>query len=270
MPDPRSTHAPRTALSTSSADRIVVRDLDLCGDLIGKTCFSEFFLLLLTGRRPTEALIALTDATLVAIAEHGITPSVLAARMTYASDPAALQGALAAGLLGCGRVVLGASEAASVLMGRIAAELENGTPLDDVVGEHLHRWLRIEKQALPGFGHRQHKQGDPRATALLALARNLGSEGPYIRILDAIDRLHSSYVGRRLPMNVTAAIPAVLIDAGFPPAVIKGIPLIARSAGIVAHLLEESENPIAFPMADAAVAWASGTDNGSARQGSMT
>ena len=89
-----------TAISDVHVDRVEVRGYDLCDALIGKINFTEYFLLLLTGSRPSVALVAITDATLVAIAEHGLVPSVQAARMTLAAAPEALQGAVAAGLLG--------------------------------------------------------------------------------------------------------------------------------------------------------------------------
>lgn len=240
-----------TAISTSFPDRIVVRGYDLSSDLIGQVSFSEFFLLLLTGQRASPELVKLLDATLVAISEHGLTPSVQAARMTYSSDPNALQGAVAAGLLGCGSVVLGASEAAAKFMAPIAVELEAGAPLEETVVAHLRR-LRSEKAALPGFGHREHKDGDPRAKRLLEMARELGTAGRYVEIVEGIIRLHPDVFGRTLPINVTGAIPAVLLDAGFPAEMVKGVPLVARAVGIIAHLLEESRDPIGFFLADTA------------------
>lgn len=97
---------PRTAICTSDEHTIVVRGQDLCRDLIGRVSFSDYFFLLLTGRRPDAACSAVLDATLVAIAEHGLVPSVQASRMTFAAAPDALQGAVAAGILGCGSVIL--------------------------------------------------------------------------------------------------------------------------------------------------------------------
>src|SRR5688572_17710086 len=105
-----------SALSTSNADTIVVRGKDLCRDLIGQVSFSEYLWFLLSGELPGPAQRRVLDATLVAIAEHGLVPSVQASRMTYAAAPEALQGAVAAGLLGCGSVILGAAQDAGRLL----------------------------------------------------------------------------------------------------------------------------------------------------------
>jgi hypothetical protein len=99
-----------TSISTADAASITVRGKDLCTDLMGRLSFTSYFYLLLTGREPTEQQTWFLDLLLVAIAEHGLVPTNQAARMTYAADPASLQGAVAAGILGCGTVVLGTAE----------------------------------------------------------------------------------------------------------------------------------------------------------------
>ena len=104
MPGGRKTH-----IAKASAERVEVRGRDLVGDVMGRLTFTEYFHLLLTGDEPTEQQRFFLDLVLVAIAEHGLMPSNIAARMTLAADPAALQGAVAAGLLGAGPVILGTS-----------------------------------------------------------------------------------------------------------------------------------------------------------------
>src|SRR3954468_18061601 len=134
-----------SALSTSTPESITVRGKDLCGELIGKTDFTSYFWFLVTGAQPTEQQKFFADAVLTAIAEHGLVPSVVAARMTYAAAPEAFQGAVAAGLLGCGSVVLGSAEVA----GRFLSELvHKDTPAEEGV-----RALRAERKPIPGFGH---------------------------------------------------------------------------------------------------------------------
>ncbi|WP_340524774.1 citrate/2-methylcitrate synthase, partial [Cupriavidus necator] len=96
-----------TAIAHVDLHGVSVHGKDLSQELIGKIGFTAYFLFLLTGRQPDEKLVAITDACLVAIAEHGLVPSVQAARMTLAAAPDALQGAVAAGVLGCGSVILG-------------------------------------------------------------------------------------------------------------------------------------------------------------------
>jgi citrate synthase len=152
---------PRTAICTSDEHTIVVRGHDLCNDLIGRVSFSEYFHLLLTGRKPDAAASAVLDATLVAIAEHGFVPSVQASRMTFAAAPDALQGAVAAGILGCGSVILGASETAGRLFAEVAARVDAGEALDAVALDTIRR-LKDERRSIPGYGHPLHKSVDPR------------------------------------------------------------------------------------------------------------
>ena len=110
---------PFSTIATSDADSITIRGKDLCSELIGKLNFADFYFFLLTGEMPTPQQSFFVNATLVTIAEHGLTPTVQAARMTYDADPAALQGAVAAGILGAGSVVMGTSE----LCGRFLHEI---------------------------------------------------------------------------------------------------------------------------------------------------
>jgi citrate synthase len=229
---------PFTAIATSDAESITVRGRDLCGDLIGRIDFTRYFWLLVTGIEPDDRQLFLANAVLVAIAEHGLVPSVVAARMTYAAAPEAFHGAVAAGLLGCGSVVLGSAEAA----GRFLAGLvEGGTPAEEGV-----RALRAEKKPIPGFGHPQHSGGDPRANLLLRLAAEQGMEGAHIAKLREVEAAIPAVLGRALPINVNGAIPAVMLDAGFPLGALKGISLLARTASLIGHLQEETDRPIGF------------------------
>jgi citrate synthase len=232
---------------------VVVRGFDLCGDLIGRIGFTEYFLLLLSGRRPSRHLIDALDATLVAIAEHGLVPSVQAARMTYAAAPTALQGAVAAGLLGCGEVILGAVESAGAFISSIEAAVRAGADRDETIKTRLTD-LKRNRQSLSGFGHPLHKPEDPRAWRLIEYAREIGIASTHVAILEATHALLPSVYGRALPLNVSGAIAAVLLDAGFPQEALKGVPLVARAAGLIAHLLEERRKPIGFKLADAGAA----------------
>ena len=198
------------------------------------------------------------DATLVAIAEHGLVPSVQAARMTLAAAPEALQGAVAAGLLGCGSVILGASEAAGRLLDEVLAEGNARDGLEDaarvVVGRH-----RAARKAIPGYGHPLHKQKDPRAVRLLDVADEVGVTGRYTAAAHAIERILPEIVGKPLVMNISCAIPCVLLDAGYPLLALRGVPLLARAASLVGHLLEEQQQPIGFQMSQAGAARPSAT-----------
>ncbi len=231
-----------TSISTADADGITVRGKDLVIDLMGHASFTEYFFLLTTGRQPTDDQRFFLDLLLVSIAEHGLVPTNQVARMTYAADPDFLQGAVAAGLLGCGKVILGTTETAGKFLidanERIAAE---GLGMDDLVIEARDAGARI-----PGFGHPLHKPVDPRAQRILSLAEEHGVAGAYVLLArgleDSVDRLWP----KPLPMNVSMAIPAVLLDLDFPPAVLKAIPILARTASLLAHLAEESSMPIGF------------------------
>lgn len=245
---------PYTAISTSDAERIVVRGKDLCADVIGKTDFTSYFWLLVTGAEPTPKQKFFADAVLTAIAEHGLVPSVAAARMTYAAAPEAFQGAVAAGLLGCGTVVLGSAEASGRFLNACLAKSKaEGLSHRDAALAAV-RELRANKQAIPGFGHPQHSAGDPRAHLLLRLAKEQGAEGDNIAMLNAIGDVLPEALGKPLPINVNGAIPAVMLDVGFPLTALKGISLLARTAGLIAHLQEESERPIGFILSGKAAA----------------
>jgi citrate synthase len=238
---------PRTAICTSDEHTIVVRGQDLCRDLIGKLSFADYFFLLLTGKEPDAACSTVLNATLVAIAEHGLVPSVQASRMTFAAAPDALQGAVAAGILGCGSVILGASETAGRLFADVAARVDAGEALDDVAAATI-RALKESRQAIPGYGHPLHKANDPRVDRLIEVAAEAGADMRYVRIAQALERVIPGIVGRELRMNVSAAIPAVLLGVGFPVASLRGVPILARTAGLIAHLAEEAQTPSGFAL----------------------
>jgi citrate synthase len=234
-----------SAISTSNESTILVRGRNLAEELIGRISFTDHFWLLLTGAMPTAAQRRVLDATLVAIAEHGLVPSVQVSRMTLAAAPEALQGAVAAGILGCGSVVLGSSEAAGHFYAAIAAQVAAGGALT-LAAQTVVLEYRTARRPIPGYGHPQHKDQDPRATSLFAVAAEAGSAGVHIDIARQVERLLPDLIGKPLKLNVSGAIPAVLLDAGYPLGALKGVPILARTAGLIAHLLEEQVRPIGF------------------------
>ncbi len=237
-----------SAISTSDDETIVVRGRDLSKELIGRINFVDYFFLLVTGRAPDAAASRVLDATLVAIAEHGIVPSVQAARMTLAAAPDAMQGAVAAGVLGCGSVILGASETAGRLFVRIDALAREKELSLDAAAEQVAREMRAQGQAIPGYGHPLHKVRDPRVARLFTVAAEAGAPGRFVAVAEAMERVLPAVTGRELKLNVSAAIPAVLLDVGFPLAAMKGVPILARTAGLIGHLVEEMDKPIGFAM----------------------
>ena len=242
--------APYTAISTADSSSITVRGRDLCHDLIGKIDFSDYFFLLLMGKEPTQDQRFFINALLVAIAEHGLVPSVQAARMTLAAAPEALQGAVAAGLLGSGSVVLGSAEAAGRFLYDLVAASE-GKNSAEIALKRV-RKMHETKAPIPGFGHPQHSGGDPRANVLLALAKQRGLEGPYLSMLRTVAEILPEAIGRPLPININGVIPAILLEIGFPVTALKSISILARTAGLLAHLQEETSQPIGFIMSHAA------------------
>jgi citrate synthase len=182
----------------------------------------------------------------VAIAEHGLTPSVQASRMTYAAAPDALQGAVAAGILGCGSVILGASETAGRLFTEVNEAAGNGD-LQAAAKQVVQRW-RAAGQAVPGYGHPLHKERDPRVARLFAVAKEAGTSLRFIDIAEAVEAVIPDVVGKDLRLNVSAAIPAVLLGTNFPLRALRGVPILARTAGLIAHLTEEAVNPSGFAL----------------------
>ena len=241
-----------SAISAANEDTILVRGRDLCGELIGRVSFTDHIWLLVTGQMPSDVQRRVLDATLVAIAEHGLVPSVQASRMTLAAAPEALQGAVAAGILGCGSVILGASQNAGRLLHEVvtrAAAAAVEAAAKEVVGEY-----RGAQRAIPGYGHPLHKTGDPRVVRLFEVAAAAGCRGRYAEAAHAIERVVPEVTGKALVMNVSVAIPAVLLDAGFPLDALRGVPILARTASLIAHLLEEQSRPIGFVLSHAGAA----------------
>jgi citrate synthase len=245
-----------TAIATSDAESVTVRGLDLCDELIGRIDFTDYFWLLVKGDRPDAKQRRMMDACLVAIAEHGLVPSVQAARMTLAAGPDAWQGAMSAGLLGMGSVVAGSSEIAGRYLAEVLEAAGDGD-LEAAAVESL-KGLKARRAKVPGLGHPQHAGGDPRADRLLAIADEEGVSGRYVECLRVLAKHAPGIIERPLPINVSGAIPAVILDSGWPLDAIKGVPLLARAAGLVAHLFEESQRSIGFIMshkADEAIAY---------------
>jgi citrate synthase len=235
---------PVSRISQAYPDRVEVRGRDLTGDLMGRLSFTEYFHLLLTGDEPTEEQRYFLDLLLVAIAEHGMMPTNVAARMTLAADPGSLQGAVAAGILGAGPVVLGTSEECARLLEE--ARASGREPLE--ITQEIH----AAGGKVPGFGHPVHKRVDPRAERILELADARGVSGPHTALARQFRDAVAETWDKPLTMNVSMPIAAVLLDLGFPSSAVKAVPILARTAGLLAHLAEEQEQPLGFRMARAA------------------
>jgi citrate synthase len=235
-------------ISRAYSDRVEVRGRDLTGELMGRLTFTEYFHLLLTGREATDDQCFFLDLLLVSIAEHGLMPSNVAARMTLAADPDALQGAVAAGILGAGSVVLGTSgECARLLEDaqlRVAAGAEPAEVAREIAGS-----IHDSGEKVPGFGHPVHRPTDPRAERILELADERGVSGPHVELARCLRAAVADVWGKELPLNVAMPIAAVLLDLGYPRTSVKAVPILARTAGLLAHLVEEQQSPLGFLLA---------------------
>jgi citrate synthase len=232
---------PVTRIGHASPDRVEVRGRDLAADLMGRLTFTELFHLLLTGREPSDDERFFLDLLLVSIAEHGLMPSTVAARMTLAADPGSLQGAVAAGILGAGPVILGAAEECALLLAAMHAESKE--PLQAA------REIHTAGGKVPGFGHPLHRPVDPRAERILELADARGVSGPHVALARALGDAVAETWGKPLTLNVSLPIAAVMLDLGYSPAHVKAVPILARTASLLAHLAEEQESPIGFVLA---------------------
>jgi citrate synthase len=243
-----------TSLGTSDATSIHLLGQDLAADLMGTVGFGELSFWLVAGRRPSPGEIRVLEAVLVALADHGFTPTAIAARLTYLSAPDSLQGALAAGLLGGGSRFLGVTEDAGQFLADALAGLDGPQPVDDAgwdeVALDLVQRTRAAGDHVPGLGHPVHKIEDPRTPRLLTIAEEEGLRGPHLRLYEAVGRVHEQVLGRRLPLNGAGVSGAALADLGLPVEMLRGFALLARAAGLLGQLAEERRRPVARDIYD--------------------
>ncbi|MBW0115697.1 citryl-CoA lyase [Pseudonocardia sp. KRD-169] len=233
-----------TSIGRSTADDIWVQGYDLAGELMGEVDFGSVFYLLITGRLPTAGEARIFNAVLVALADHGLTPTALAARLTYTGAPDAIQGAIAAGVLGAGSVFLGVFEDAGRVLTAAGPTPDTGEEelermAAEIIEDHRGRGARI-----PGLGHPFHKDGDPRTARLLALAREHDLLGPHTRLMLRVQERATSPSGRQLALNAGGACGALLSDLAIDTAVLRGVAVVSRAAGVVGHLAEEARAPM--------------------------
>jgi citrate synthase len=221
----------RSDLAWSTPDRITVRGKDLPGEILGHLNLGDMAFLELTGRVPDAKESKLFNAMVVTLVEHGITPSALAARLTYLGAPEALQGAVASGLLGLGSVFVGSMEGAAKLL------FEKLKPDSDI--SVLAKSIVAENKRIPGLGHPIHKPIDPRTTRLFEIARETGHYGKYCKLIEEIAK------ERGITLNATGAIGALACELGLEWKVVKGLGVMARAIGLVGHILEETRAPMA-------------------------
>jgi citrate synthase len=241
-----------TSLGASDEDSITLRGKDLASEIMGRLSFADLAFFLVSARVPDEGESELFNAVLVSLADHGLTPTVLAARLTHTGAPEALQGAVAAGLLGAGTVFLGPVADTAQFLHDVLEDMAPSERGDDgslsaaadrAVREAVERGRRI-----PGLGHPIHRHKDPRTPRLYGIADETGLTGPHLRLLRLVSRSHQDLTGKRLPINGAGVAGAALADLGFPPSITRGFALLARTAGLVAHLAEEMEHPLGMQL----------------------
>ena len=241
----------RTDIAWSTTDKITVKGLDLCQDILGKVSLGDMAFLGMADRLPTPAESLVFNAIAVCLVEHGLTPSALVTRLTLAGAPEAMQAAVGAGLCGLGSVFVGSMEDAARLLQEALpkSDAPAGTPpnIEELAKQLVAREIAAGR-SLPGIGHHIHKPQDPRAPALFAIARNNGFDGPYIALMEAVAEETGRQLGKSLPVNATGAIAAIACEMGLPWDIVRGIGVLARAVGLVAHVLEERRNPIAREM----------------------
>jgi citrate synthase len=231
-------------MGSSTPDRITVRGHDLVDDLIGKVSLGDMAFLELKGRLPTPQESTVFNALAVTLVEHGMTPSAIATRLTYFGAPESVQGAVAAGLLGIGDRFGGSvEEAARTLqeaLGGAAAEADLGEIAKQVVASHRER-----KRPIAGIGHPIHKPIDPRTPKLFEIAAANGLSGRHVALMQAISAEATRELGTELAVNATGAIGAIAGELEISWRVSRGLAVMARAIGLVGHIQEELDEPLA-------------------------
>ncbi|MCC8397451.1 citryl-CoA lyase [Paraburkholderia sp. MMS20-SJTR3] len=235
-------------IAYSTPERIVVRGKDLPNEILGHMNLGDFAFFQLTGREATREQSAMFNAILITLVEHGVTPSALAARMTYAGAPESLQAAVAAGLCGLGSVFVGSMETACKMLSEAlpytAADVSDAE-LERIARDTVAAY-RERRAIVPGLGHPLHKPIDPRTPRLFQLANENGMAGRYVKLMKLIGAEAECASGKTLPINATGAIGAICCEFGFPWRIVRGFGVMARAIGLVGHIMEEGEKPMAI------------------------
>lgn len=237
----------RTDIAWSTPETITVQGLDVCQDILGKVSLGDMAFLEMTGRLPSSRESVVFNAIAVCLVEHGLTPSALVTRLTLSGAPEAMQAAVGAGLCGLGSVFVGSMEDAARLLQQALPQPDPAAEIRALAQAVVEEQLRLGG-SVPGIGHHMHKPVDPRAPALYAIARAQGYDGPYMALMTAIAEDASRRLGKSLPVNATGAIAAIACELGLPWDIVRGIGVLARAIGLVAHVLEERRTPIARDM----------------------
>lgn len=233
---------PTTALCRHSLTAIHYREKNLVDELLtGDADFVKVMAEHILGRDVPPRDVRIINAILIAIMEHGLTPSAIATREIYMSAPENLQGAVAAGLLGVGSQFVGTIENNALLLAELAAisgaDARKARARDIVAGH------RARKVPMPGFGHHLHKPDDPRALRLIEMGREASFKGGYLDALELLGAEVDAVAGKHITINATGAVAALMGEMDIPVALMRGFAVISRAAGLVAHVAEEQQRP---------------------------
>jgi len=235
-----SSEQPKTFLCKHFQDAIYYRDKNLVDDLLGKAGFMAVAARQILGRDLPAEQLAMVEAVMIAIMEHGFTPSAIAARSIYMSSPENMQAGVAAGLLGVASQFVGTMENCAEYLVDLAKL--DGDARDEAARQLIARH-RAARRPLAGFGHHLHSPDDPRAMRLLQMSREHGVAGAHQDALLSLSALVDEARGRHLTINATGAAAAIFADVGIPAGTMRGFAIISRAAGLVAHLAEEQQQP---------------------------
>jgi citrate synthase len=217
-------------------NKVAVRGYDIA-ELMGRVSFGAAVYLILTGELPSPAVARLMDAILVSSIDHGATPpSALSAR-TVASTGATLSASVAAGVMSINRHHGGAIEDCARQLKAIADRAARDSISLEEAATRTLRTMSDAGERMSGFGHRVHTK-DPRTARLFELAREAGVDGAHMQAARAVEKAFAD-AKKSLPINVDGAIGAILADLGMNTAAFNGIFMVARTPGLIAHVIEE-------------------------------
>ena len=237
-------HSISSDIAWSAPDSITAFGRDLPNEILGHVSFGDMAFLEITQRIPNANESRMFNAMLVTLVEHGLTPSTIAARLTYLGAPEAMQAAVAAGLSGLGSVFVGSIEGTARMLYDAMPEPESTADLG-ALAETIVQKFADQRAILPGVGHPFHKPIDPRTPRLIQLAAETGFDGPYVALVQQVAATAERQKGKSLPVNATGVLGALCCEMGFDWRVCRGIGVMARAVGLVGHILEEARNPIA-------------------------
>lgn len=242
----RKRKALQSDMGWSNETSITVQGLDLSRDILGKLNLGDFAFLEIKGRQPTAKESLVFNAMLATLVEHGMTPMVIAARLTYLGAPESLQGAVAAGILGMGTTFAGTAEGSARLL-QEAIKADTALSALPALAEEIVARHKASRLPIPGIGHPLHKPIDPRTPRLFQLAEESGLSGPYVELMKLVASAAERAFNKpgQLPVNATGAIGALSSELEIPWKLCRGLAVIGRTIGIVGHLAEELRNPIA-------------------------